>query len=62
MHGKICMVIGNGEMGKVAAQTLRDAGAQCNRNRPSVQKRYGQHSDRMQQDPLWRENEISATL
>ena len=27
MHGKICMVIGNGEMGKVAAQTLRDAGA-----------------------------------
>ena len=27
MHGKTCMVIGNGEMGKVAAQTLRDAGA-----------------------------------
>ena len=27
MYGKICMVIGNGEMGKVAAQTLRDAGA-----------------------------------
>ena len=27
MHGKICMVIGNGEMGKVAAQTLRDEGA-----------------------------------
>ena len=27
MRGKICMVIGNGEMGKVAAQTLRDAGA-----------------------------------
>lgn len=25
--GKICMVIGNGEMGKVAAQTLREAGA-----------------------------------
>ena len=27
MHGRTCMVIGNGEMGKVAAQTLRDAGA-----------------------------------
>ena len=27
LHGKICMVIGNGEMGKVAAQTLREAGA-----------------------------------
>ena len=27
MKGRICMVIGNGEMGKVAAQTLRDAGA-----------------------------------
>ena len=27
MRGRICMVIGNGEMGKVAAQTLRDAGA-----------------------------------
>lgn len=27
MRGKTCMVIGNGEMGKVAAQTLRDAGA-----------------------------------
>jgi len=26
-EGKTCMVIGNGEMGKVAAQTLRDAGA-----------------------------------
>ena len=26
MHGKICMVIGNGEMGKVAAQTLRMQG------------------------------------
>ena len=27
MRGKTCMVIGNGEMGKVAAQTLREAGA-----------------------------------
>ena len=27
MHGKICMVIGNGEMGKVAAQALMEAGA-----------------------------------
>lgn len=27
MKGKVCMVIGNGEMGKVAAQTLREAGA-----------------------------------
>ena len=27
MQGRTCMVIGNGEMGKVAAQTLRDAGA-----------------------------------
>lgn len=27
VDGKICMVIGNGEMGKVAAQTLREAGA-----------------------------------
>ena len=25
MHGKICMVIGNGEMGKLAAQTLKEA-------------------------------------
>ena len=27
LQGKICMVIGNGEMGKVAAQTLKEAGA-----------------------------------
>lgn len=27
MNGKTCMVIGNGEMGKIAAQTLREAGA-----------------------------------
>lgn len=27
MHGKICMVIGNGEMGKLAAQSLRRTGA-----------------------------------
>ncbi|MDO5136021.1 MAG: glutamyl-tRNA reductase [Eubacteriales bacterium] len=27
IQGKTCMVIGNGEMGKVAAQTLREAGA-----------------------------------
>ena len=27
MRGKTCMVIGNGEMGKVAAQTLREVGA-----------------------------------
>lgn len=27
IKGKTCMVIGNGEMGKVAAQTLREAGA-----------------------------------
>ncbi|MBQ0001244.1 MAG: glutamyl-tRNA reductase [Clostridiales bacterium] len=27
MQGKTCMVIGNGEMGKVAAQTLREEGA-----------------------------------
>lgn len=27
MRNKVCMVIGNGEMGKVAAQTLREAGA-----------------------------------
>ena len=27
VQDKVCMVIGNGEMGKVAAQTLRDAGA-----------------------------------
>lgn len=27
MDGKTCMVIGNGEMGKIAAQTLREAGA-----------------------------------
>ncbi|MDO5335930.1 MAG: glutamyl-tRNA reductase [Eubacteriales bacterium] len=27
ISGKTCMVIGNGEMGKVAAQTLREAGA-----------------------------------
>lgn len=27
MRDKVCMVIGNGEMGKVAAQTLREAGA-----------------------------------
>lgn len=27
VRGKTCMVIGNGEMGKVAAQTLREAGA-----------------------------------
>jgi len=27
MAGKICMVIGNGEMGKIAAQTLQKAGA-----------------------------------
>lgn len=27
LRGKICMVIGNGEMGKVAAQVLREAGA-----------------------------------
>lgn len=27
MDQKICMVIGNGEMGKIAAQTLREAGA-----------------------------------
>lgn len=26
IHGKKCMVIGNGEMGKMAAQTLREAG------------------------------------
>ncbi|MDO4273169.1 MAG: glutamyl-tRNA reductase [Eubacteriales bacterium] len=26
MNGKVCMVIGNGEMGKVAAQTLRESG------------------------------------
>lgn len=26
VHGKTCMVIGNGEMGKVAAQTLREEG------------------------------------
>ncbi len=27
MENKVCMVIGNGEMGKIAAQTLREAGA-----------------------------------
>lgn len=27
VEGKTCMVIGNGEMGKIAAQTLREAGA-----------------------------------
>lgn len=27
MRNKVCMVIGNGEMGKVAAQTLKEAGA-----------------------------------
>ena len=27
MHGKICMVIGNGEMGKLAAQSLKRTGA-----------------------------------
>ena len=28
VQGKTCMVIGNGEMGKVAAQTLREAGGE----------------------------------
>ena len=28
IQGKTCMVIGNGEMGKVAAQTLKEAGAE----------------------------------
>ena len=27
VRNKVCMVIGNGEMGKMAAQTLREAGA-----------------------------------
>ena len=28
VQGKTCMVIGNGEMGKVAAQTLKEAGGE----------------------------------
>ena len=58
MHGKTCMVIGNGEMGKVAAQTLRDAGANVYSHSPPVSKWTCKYSDWMQPYSLWREDEI----
>ena len=36
------MVIGNGEMGKVAAQALMESRSRCNSNSPPVPERYGE--------------------
>ena len=62
MHGKTCMVIGNGEMGKVAAQTLRDAGANVTVTVRQYRSGTGKYSDWMQPYSLWRANEIFAEL
>ena len=50
-----CMVIGNGEMGKLAAQSLRRTGADVKAiYRPPAPKWCGDDSDGMLQNQLWR--------
>ena len=44
VQDKVCMVIGNGEMGKVAAQALMESRCRCDCNRASVSQRNGEYS------------------
>lgn len=57
-----CMVIGNGEMGKLAAQSLKRTGADVTVHRPAVPKRCGDDPNGMFQNQLWRTSQFSSGL
>ena len=57
-----CMVIGNGEMGKLAAQSLKPDRCGCDGYRPAVPKRCGDDPNGMFQNQLRRTSQFSSGL
>ena len=62
VRNKVCMVIGNGEMGKNGSTDTQGGRCGCDGYNPSVQKRSGKHSGWMQQNQLWGKNGLSAGM